>query len=325
MRASRAVLRADGLLATEVLRTVHHGVASRIFALEERFRDLLVRLLTSMVLVLRRVAHHVVLVEAGEELGDWRVDAATSAGRGRVPRCHGMTILVMMLLPNTVLLTALRGRLSHARHLLLGQGLDKLRLLEEIDDLGLKHEAQLIGGSLGQPHALKQVVLVAEGKLAIRRQLQMHLCVILGDLDATVGLAFDEEERQLEFLVRVGHGPVNVQAAFLVIQKRVGDLDVSLLKLRDRDLLLDELKEELLLVAYPFAIVEDFFLALLHNSRGQGELLLGLGSSGEAIGCELLLAQMLRHWVLVRAVTSSFHLVAKSVHLVFIGGVKTEV
>lgn len=123
----------------------------------------------------------------------------------------------MMLLPNTVRLTALRGRLSHARHLLLGQGLDELRLLEEIDDLGLKHEAQLIGGSLGQPHALKQVVLVAEGKLAIRRQLQMHLCVILGDLDATVGLAFDEEERQLEFLVRVGHGPVNIQAAFLVI------------------------------------------------------------------------------------------------------------
>ena len=266
-----------------------------------------------------------VLVEAGEELGDRRVDTTTSAARDRVPRCHGMTILVMMLLPNAVLLTALRGRLSHACHLLLGQGLDKLRLLEEIDDLGLKHEAQLIGGSLGQPHAFKQVVLVAEGKLAIRRQLQMHLCVILGDLDATVGLAFDEEERQLEFLVRVGHGPVNVQATFLVIQKRVGDLDVSLLKLRDGDLLLDELKEEFLLVAYPFAIIKDFFLALLHNSRGQRELLVGPGPRGEAIGRELLLTQVLRHWVLVRAVTSSFHLIAISVHLVFIGGVKTEV
>ena len=33
---------------------------------------------------------------------------------------------------------------------------------------------------------------------------------------------------------------------------------------------------------------------------------------------------MLRHWVLVRAVTSSFHLVAKSVHLVLVGG-ETEV
>lgn len=149
MRASRAVLRANGLLATKVLRTMHHGVASRIFALEERFRDLLVRLLTSMVLVLRRVAHHTVLVETGEELGDRRVDATTSAGRDRVPRWHHMTILVMMLLPNTVLLTALRRRLSRARHLLLGQGLDKLRLLEEIDDLGLEHEAQLIGGGLG--------------------------------------------------------------------------------------------------------------------------------------------------------------------------------
>ena len=90
-------------------------------------------------------------------------------------------------------------------------------------------------------------------------------------------------------------------------------------------MLLNELKEELLLVAYPFAIIKDFFLALLHNSRGQGELLVGLGSSGEAIGCELLITQMLRHWILVRAVTSGFHLVAKSVHLVFIGGVKSEV
>ena len=266
-----------------------------------------------------------VLVEAGEELGDWRVDAATSAGRGRVPRCHDMTILVMMLLPDTVLLTALRGRLSHARHLLLGQGLDELRLLEEIDDLGLEHEAQLIGGSLGQPHALKQVVLVAEGKLAIRRQLQMHLCVILGDLDATVGLAFDEEERQLEFLVRVGHGPVDVQAAFLVIQKRVGDLDVSLLKLRDRDLLLDQFKEELLLVPYPFAIIENFFLTLLHDRRSQRELLVGFGPIGEAIGWELLLTQMLRHLVFVLAVTSGFHLVAKCVHFILVRGVKTEV
>ena len=127
----------------------------------------------------------------------------------------------------------------------------------------------------------------------------MHLRVVLGDLDAAVGLAFYEEERQLEFLVRVGHRPVNIQAALLVVQKRVGDLDVSLLKLRDRDLLLDELKEELLLVAYPFAIVEDFFLALLHNGRGQGELLVGLSPGREAIGCELLLSQMLRHWVLV--------------------------
>ena len=144
MRASRAVLRANGLLATEVLSTVHHGVASRIFALEKRFRDLLVRRLTAAMVVLRRVAHHLVLVETGEELGDWRVDAATSAACGGVPRCHDMTILVMMLLANAVLLTALRGRLHHAIHLLLGQGLDKLRLLEEIDDFGLEHEAQLI-------------------------------------------------------------------------------------------------------------------------------------------------------------------------------------
>ena len=118
----------------------------------------------------------------------------------------------------------------------------------------------------------------------------MHLCVVLGDLDATVGLALDEEERQLQFLIRVGHGPVNVQATLLVVQKRVGDLDVSLLKLRDGDLLLDELKEELLLIAYPFASIEDFFLALLHNGRGQRELLVRLGPGGEAISRELLLA-----------------------------------
>ena len=112
----------------------------------------------------------------------------------------------------------------------------------------------------------------------------MHLCVILRDLDAAVRLAFNEEERQLELLVRVGHRPVDVQATLLVVQERVSDLDVSLLKLRDRDLLLDEFKEELLLVAYPFAIIENFFLTLLHNRRSQRELLVVLGPVGEAIG-----------------------------------------
>ena len=150
MRASRAVLSANGLLSTKVLSTVHHGVASHIFALEERFRDLLVRRLTAMVLLVGRVTHHMVLVEAWEELGDGRVDATAFAGGSGVPRRHDMTILVMMLLPKAaVLLTAFRGRLNHARHLLLGQCLYELRLLEEIDDLGLKHDAQLIGGRLG--------------------------------------------------------------------------------------------------------------------------------------------------------------------------------
>ena len=75
------------------------------------------------------------------------------------------------MMSHAFLLTALRRWLNHASWqllLLLGQGLDELGLLEEIDDLGLKHAAQLIGGRLGQPHALEQVVLVAKRKLTIR-------------------------------------------------------------------------------------------------------------------------------------------------------------
>ena len=54
------------------------------------------------------------------------------------------------MMPHAFLRTALRRRLNHTRRqLLLGQGLDELRLLEEIDDLGLKHVTQLIGGRLG--------------------------------------------------------------------------------------------------------------------------------------------------------------------------------
>ena len=79
MRASRAMLGANRFLAAKVWSTdssMHHGIASRIFTLEERFRDLLVSLLATMV-VFCRVSHHLGLVEAREELRDWRMDATT--------------------------------------------------------------------------------------------------------------------------------------------------------------------------------------------------------------------------------------------------------
>lgn len=111
----------------------------------------------------------------------------------------------------------------------------------------------------------------------------MHLCVVLRDLNPTVWLAFDKEKRQLQLLVRVGHRPIHVESTLLVVQKRVGDLDVSLLELGDRDLLLDQLQEKLLLVTYPFANVKDFFLSLLDEGLGQSELLQGANICWEAL------------------------------------------
>ena len=69
----------------------------------------------------------------------------------------------------------------------------------------------------------------------------MHLRVVLGDLDAAVGLALDEEQWQLQLLAGVGCRAIDVQVTLRVVQERVGDLDVPLLELGDGDLLLDEL------------------------------------------------------------------------------------
>ena len=95
----------------------------------------------------------------------------------------------------------------------------------------------------------------------------MHLGVVLGDLDAAVRLALDEEQWKLQLLAGVGRRAIDVQVALRVVQERVGDLDVPLLELGDGDLLLDELKEELLLVAYPFAHLIHILLLLLDHLR----------------------------------------------------------
>ena len=124
---------------------------------------------------------------------------------------------------------------------LLGQGLDELRMLEEVGDALNEHPAQFLGCSLCQTHAIEQVVLVGEGKFPVSRELEVHLSVVLGDLDAAVGLALDEEQWQLQLLAGVGCGAIDVQVTLRVVQERVGDLDVPLLELGDGDLLLDEL------------------------------------------------------------------------------------
>lgn len=45
----------------------------------------------------------------------------------------------------------------------------------------------------------------------------MHLGVVLGDLDPAVGLALDEEKRELKFLGRMGRGLVDVKITALII------------------------------------------------------------------------------------------------------------
>ena len=246
-----------------------------------------------------------VVVETGEELSD----------RGMVGS------LLLRRLSSTVRL-ALRRRhrlLPHQVLWLLGQGFNKLLLLEELDYLWLEHAAQLILVRLGQPHALKEVVLVTQREFPIRGQLQVHLGVVLRDLDPTVWLALDEEKRKLELLVGVSDRPVDIKGAFLVIEQLVGDLNISLLELGDGDLLLDELQEEFLLVTYPFTIFADILLSFLDDFLGQRELLMLLimAIHVATVSRELILAgsKMLRRQVLV---TRSLHIAVEVIHVVFI-------
>lgn len=250
-----------------------------------------------------------VLVETGEQLSD----------RGMVGS------LLLLRLSSTVRL-ALRRRhllLPHQVLRLLGQGFHKLGLLEVLDYLWLEHAAQLVTARLGQPHALKEVVLVTQRKFPISGQLQVHLGVVLRDLDSTVGLALDEEKGQLELLVGVSDRPVDIEGAFLVIEQLVGDLNVSLLELGDGDLLFDELQEEFLLVTYPFTIFADILLSLLDDFLGQRELLMLLivAVREATLSGELVLAdpEMLRRQVLVvLPVTRSLHIAVEVIHVVFI-------
>lgn len=70
---------------------------------------------------------------------------------------------------NTRLALSRRRLLHHLwLLLLLGQSFDQFGLLEELDNLGLKHAAQFLMSRLGQTHALEQVVLVTQSEFSVR-------------------------------------------------------------------------------------------------------------------------------------------------------------
>ena len=266
VQAIRAMLGAKWLLAPEFWCA---SSQSRTFttALEEWLRDLLVGLVASsgmasdvghllVVVAARRV---VMLVERSVTLVCVLVGGVVVLTR--VARCTATVMaetgeqlsdrsmvgcLLLLWLSSTTVQLALHWGHLLPHHLLLllllllGQGFDKLRLLEELDNLRLEHATQFIMGCLGQTHTLEEVVLVTQSKFPIRRQLQVHLGVVLRDLNSTVRLALDEEKWKLELLVGVGDRPVDIQGAFLVIKQLVGDLNISLLQLSDGNLLLDK-------------------------------------------------------------------------------------
>ena len=91
----------------------------------------------------------------------------------------------------------------------------------------------------------------------------MHFRVVLRDFNSAIRLALHKQQRQLELLVRESNCSVDVEPSIHVVQQRVRHLDVPLLKLGERDLLLDELDEELLLVTNSLAGVDHFSFPLL--------------------------------------------------------------
>ena len=80
----------------------------------------------------------------------------------------------------------------------------------------------------------------------------MHLGIVLRNFNSAIWLTLHEEQGQLELLIRQRHRPVDVKSPFHVVQQRVRHLDIPLLKLGDGNLLLDELKEELLFLTNSF-------------------------------------------------------------------------
>lgn len=153
----------------------------------------------------------------------------------------------------------------------LGQGLDQLGPLQEVDDLLVEHLAELVRRGLGEAHVIEEEVLVGDREFSVCRQFQVHFRIVLRDFDAAVGLALNKQQWKLELLVRVGHGLVNIDAAVLIIQELVCHLDIPLLELGDADLLLDELEEQLLLLANPLASLALLRLSLNHDILSQNE------------------------------------------------------
>jgi len=161
--------------------------AGHAFALQEWLRKVTLRGIEVPVAWLLMVVLRVALLHGGEVLGDWGVSVLSS----KLGRRHNFLTLDLLTFSDGLTVG------------LLGQGLDELGLLEELADIGLKHAAQLIRSRLRQTHAIEEVVFIGKRKFTIRGELKVHLCIVLRDLDPAVRLALDEEERQLELLVRV--------------------------------------------------------------------------------------------------------------------------
>lgn len=89
--------------------------------------------------------------------------------------------------------------------------------------------------------------------------------IILGDPNGTVGLALDEEERQFQLLGRQRRRLVHIEVSVVLVEELVGNLDVTSLELGERDLLLDELQEELLLFPDSAAHLSNLLFALLED------------------------------------------------------------
>ena len=147
---------------------------------------------------------------------------------------------------------------------LLWQGLlDELGALQKIDAAGLENVAQLFRAGPGETHVIEEKVFIGNGEFPVRRQLKVHLCVVLRDFNSAVRLALHKQQGQLELLVRESNRSVDVRLSLHIVQQRVRHLDVPLLELGQGDLLLDELEEEFLLVTNSLTGVDQFFFSLL--------------------------------------------------------------
>ena len=144
VRAVRAMLRADWVLTTED--------GSRALPLQEGFREKALRRVEVAYLLLVIVLRET-LVLIRQCFCDWSMLLDTV--------WHSFSRWLF-----TLDALALHGGLV-ACQCLLGQSLDKLGLLEEVDNLWLEHAAQLFRCRLRQAHTFEQVVLVRKRKLTI--------------------------------------------------------------------------------------------------------------------------------------------------------------
>jgi len=70
--------------------------------------------------------------------------------------------------------------------------MNKLRVLQEVDNLLVKDAGELPRVGFGQAHTREEEVLVRECEFLISGQFQVFLTVILSDFNFTIWLTFNE-------------------------------------------------------------------------------------------------------------------------------------